>query len=229
MYWEENSTGKPFVVPDDIVDLVFGISCRSLPIDHAYALSQALHGALPWLQDEDDAGIHLIHGADSGNGWLRPDDPDGALLQLSRRTKLTLRVPKARVEDTRALTGMTLEIAGHALTVEAGTVRPLSSITTLFSRYVVADQDGEEEPFIEQMVSQLRSLRLPFRRLLCGKTRVLRTPDGDIVTRSLMVADLDPEGSVRLQQKGLGPARKMGCGLFVPHKGIDPVKRPDSD
>ena len=33
--------------PFDIVDAIFAISCRSLPVDHAYALSQAVQAALP--------------------------------------------------------------------------------------------------------------------------------------------------------------------------------------
>jgi hypothetical protein len=93
---------------------------------------------------------------------------------------------------------------------------------------VVADQGEDEEQFIEQVVGQLRGLGVPFRRLLCGKTRVLRTPTAKIFTRSLMVADLDVPGSVKLQQKGAGPGRKMGCGLFVAHKGIDAVTKPDA-
>ena len=40
-----------------------------------------------------------------------------------------------------------------------------------------------------------------------------------------MVAELTPEHSIRLQQAGLGEGRKMGCGLFIPHKGIKPVKQ----
>jgi hypothetical protein len=38
-----------------------------------------------------------------------------------------------------------------------------------------------------------------------------------------MVADLEAEESVALQQQGLGQGRMLGCGLFVPHKGIDTV------
>jgi len=52
----------------------------------------------------------------------------------------------------------------------------------------------------------------------------LNTPEGRIDTRSVMVADLQPESAVLLEQKGLGPGRKMGCGLFIPHKGIKAVK-----
>jgi hypothetical protein len=35
-----------------------------------------------------------------------------------------------------------------------------------------------------------------------------------------MIADLKPEDSIILQQHGLGDGRKMGFGLFVPHKDI---------
>ncbi len=55
----------------------------------------------------------------------------------------------------------------------------------------------------------------------------MQFPDGPVHTRSLMVADLSPDQSVHLQQIGLGPGRNFGCGLFVPHKGIKPVKADD--
>jgi CRISPR-associated protein Cas6 len=229
MYWEERSDDKPFAIPDDVVDLAFNISCRCLPLDHAYALSHALLDALPWLADEEDAGIHLIHGAASGNGWYAPDEGDSTLLYLSRRTRLTLRLPMGRVDDAGALTGRTLDIDGHALQVGRSSVRPLSSITTLFARHVVAREGDGEEQFIADMAGQLRGMGIPFRKMLCGKSHVLRMPQQQVLTRSLMIADLDVTGAVRLQQKGLGPGRKIGCGLFVPHKSIDSLKKQDQD
>jgi hypothetical protein len=44
-----------------------------------------------------------------------------------------------------------------------------------------------------------------------------------------MLADLTAEESVRLQEQGLGPLRQMGCGIFIPHKGIDAVKKAEDD
>ena len=38
-----------------------------------------------------------------------------------------------------------------------------------------------------------------------------------------MVAALPAAASLALQQQGLGDGRLMGCGLFVPHKGIEAV------
>jgi hypothetical protein len=65
--------------------------------------------------------------------------------------------------------------------------------------------------------------------MLGGITHTMKFPDGAVFTRSLMVADLAPEQSVRLQQAGLGEGRTIGCGLFLPHKGINPVKESASE
>lgn len=226
MYWDEDDKqAQTYTVPDEIVDLAFAISCRCLPLDHAHALSDALCRKLPWLAQDPDAGLHLIHGAESGNGWYRPDNPERDLLYLSRRTRLTLRVPKERLDETRALTGSELEIAGYTLAVGDPVVRLLNPLPTLFARYVAAEQAQSEEDFLEYSAAVLRGRGIPVRKLLCGRSHPLQTPEGPVFTRSLMVADLDPEQSVRLQQRGLGPRRVMGCGLFIPHKGIAPVRR----
>ena len=80
------------------------MQCKELPLDHAHALSQTIQQALPWFTDESLAGMHLIHGAESGNGWMRPQEPD-AILSLSKRTRFMLRLPKHRVEDASKLAG----------------------------------------------------------------------------------------------------------------------------
>ncbi len=80
MFWQDQEDKKQkFVVPDNVVDLSFKVQCKQLPLDHAHALSQTIQQALPWFAEEPQAGIHLIHGAESGNGWIRPQDPDAIL------------------------------------------------------------------------------------------------------------------------------------------------------
>ena len=44
-----------------------------------------------------------------------------------------------------------------------------------------------------------------------------------------MVADLDVEEAVVLQQRGIGVHQKIGCGLFIPHKGIKAVHEMTAD
>jgi hypothetical protein len=58
------------------------------------------------------------------------------------------------------------------------------------------------------------------KKMLCGKTHILRTPKKDWLTRHLMIADQTSEDSILLQQSGLGEGHLMGCGLFLPHRGI---------
>ena len=228
MYWSEDKQKEPaFVVPDDVVDLAFRFQCPTLPLDHAHSLSSELLSGLPWLAEEVHAGVHLIHGAASGNGWYRPEDPSTELLHLSRRSRMRLRVPSHRLDDARELTGKTLDVAGHAIEVGESTVFKLSSLSTLFARYVITTADLDESEFLEQAARQLQSLDIPARKMLGGITHSMQFPDGPVHTRSLMVAELEPEQSVRLQQLGLGPGRSFGCGLFMPHKGIKPVKTDD--
>jgi CRISPR-associated protein Cas6 len=229
MFWEEQKSDKPYQAPDDIVDLVYKINCKCLPLEHAKALSMAIHKALPWIADEEKAGIHLIHGAESGNGWMRPEDPANELLYLSRRTRMTLRLPKERLQDASELSGQKLNIEDHELEVGDSTVKTLSTQSTLFSRYVVSMDTESEDDFLARVYAELQQMDIKVSKLLCGKTHILQGHYGDIFTRSVMLAELKPEESVRVQQRGIGEGRKMGCGLFIPHKGIAPVKGAEDD
>ena len=222
MYWEEANTKTANVINDEIIDVVFGITCRVLPVDHANALSKALRKELAWLDDEPHAAIHTIHVAASGNGWYRPDSPD-QMLHPSRRTKLSLRIPRHRIDDVKSLTGKTLDIDGNALTIKEMTQKNLSDITTVFSRYIVVESAKDEMEFLNQIVASLQNMGIKPKKMLCGKEDKLRIDDGEVTTRSLMIADLSFEESVLLQQQGLGTHRLMGCGIFLPHKDISEI------
>jgi len=219
MQRQENDPAAEPAVPGDIVDAVFAISCRSLPVDHAYALSQAIQAELPWFAEEPRAGLHTVYGAASASGWMRPEGA-GALLQLSHRAKLALRLPRHRLDDAAALLGRTLEVAGRPLRVDQVAVRPLSRITTLFSRCVILAAEGDEAAFLAAAAGELGALGINPGTMLCGRVTPLETPARTYRTRSLMLAGLTPEQSLALQRQGLGAERKLGCGLFIPHKDI---------
>jgi CRISPR-associated protein Cas6 len=211
--------------PADIVDAVFAIACPSLPVDHAYALQQAIQDALPWFAEEPLAGLHTVHGAASGSGWMRPEGAD-ALLQLSHRARLALRLPRHRLQDAAALLGRTLQVAGWPLHVEKMSLRPLSRITTLFSRFVVLAA-GDEAAFVGAASGELGALGVRTERMVCGRVTLVVTPERTYQARSLMLAGLSPAQSLLLQQSGLGAGRKFGCGLFIPHKDIADLRSRD--
>jgi CRISPR-associated protein Cas6 len=224
MYWQQNNTeSEDFVVPDDIVDILYAIQAKTIGIDHAHALSTALLAALPWLNQEPRAGIHLIHVAESGNGWMRPDKPNHEVLHLSKRTKLRLRLPKNRLEQAKALTGQSLDIDGHRLVLGPLTVRVLSKSSTVFSRYIIDELQQSEQAFLQQQHQALTALDIKIKKMLCGKQHRHYHPSEPVITRSLMLAELDYAQSIRVQQIGLGEGRLFGCGLFLAHKDIAPV------
>jgi len=223
MLREKESAAPDQTVAGDIVDAVFAISCRSLPVDHAYALSQAIQAALPWFATEARAGLHIIRAAESGSGWMRPEDPH-TLLHLSQRTKLILRLPKHRLDAAAVLLGRTLDVAGHALRVDRLSLRPLSRITTLFSHCVMLAACGDESDFQLTASAQLDALGIQPGEMLCGRMTSIATPGRTLQTRSLMLAGLTLEQSVLLQQHGLGAEHKLGCGLFIPHKDIGDLR-----
>jgi CRISPR-associated protein Cas6 len=231
MYWTDEKRPADFAVPDDVVDVVFGIDCRELPVDHAHSLSAAIRATAPWIGGDERVGIHTVHVAGSQNGWERPAHGTQTRLLLSRRTKLTIRAPKEAVERlTQDLCGAVLDVDGCRLALRDAHTRLLSKQGTLQARYVVAESaDESEDAFLRRMARELAALDIRLRRALSGKTNLLATPAGPIATRSLMVADLSPDEAVRLQRHGLGPLRHMGCGIFIPHKGIDSVRGTDDD
>lgn len=226
MFWQEDEDKTlPYEVPDNILDLSFAIRCKQLPLDHAWALSQAIQTALPWFADEPLAGIHTIHVAESGNGWLRPEDAENQMLIPSRRTRMSLRIPKHRLQDAQILSGKTLEIADYPLTAGEPKEKPLTNASVIFARYVLTGADEEEPDFLRRMAGRIREIAdFKVKKMMCGKSHTLQTPDGLLHTRHLMIADLDNDPSIQLQQYGLGGGRKLGCGLFLPHKGIKTLK-----
>lgn len=223
MFWNDDSNKEAvYEVPDDIVDVNFKIKCPQLPLDHAHALSEAIALELPWINDCEGAGIHLIHGAESGNGWIRPTNPD-ELLFPSKRTLFTIRTPKERIEDIKSLNGKSIQLCNVSLEFSKPTIRKLSKLTTIFARYVLASEIEDETAFLNEMVALLAEKNIRPQKMMSGRTTRLRFPDKTLTARSLMIDGIDPTESVLLQQQGLGDGRIFGCGLFLPHKGIDAV------
>lgn len=224
MFWEEDEAKPSDDSTTGVVDIVFTVSARTFPVDHAHALSVAMLELLPWLAEETGAGIHQIHVAESGNGWERPD---GDLLFLSRRTKFTMRLPKERVADAEHLLGRTITVGGHELQFAKSTVKHFSVLPTLFSRYVLGLADESENEFLQRCADELKEMGIPVRKMLAGKTHTFKLPEGECMTRTLMIAELSSENAILLQQRGLGEGRLKGFGLFIPHKGITAVTDED--
>jgi len=222
MFWREDDDSKPeFKVPAEVYDLVFSLRGNRLQIDHADALADALQCRLSTKACQR-IGVHGVHMAGSGNGWNRPDHAD-AELPLSRRTRLAIRVHRDDHEEVAGLARQTLLLGGQQLQLGDSSIRKLSSMSCLYARAVCCDREQSESDFLEQIATALRRLGIDVSKMICGRSGEIRRAEGPLFTRALLVADLSPEESVTLQQQGLGEDRLLGCGLFVPHRGIDAV------
>ena len=74
-----------------------------------------------------------------------------------------------------------------------------------------------------RIAAEMAGLGIDVKKMLCGIGHTFGTPQGQVPTLSIMVADLDSESSIVLQRRGVGKGREMGLGLFLPHKSIKPV------
>lgn len=227
MYWNEDKKREKYQIPDDIIDLSFAIKCKCLPLEHMQALFESLNEVLPWLKDDKFAGIHPINGAESGNGWERSSDPN-ELIYLSRRQKMTMRLPKEYIADAENLVGQTIKVAGYDIELGKTSIKKLSDLPTTFCRSILVEQCMDEDDFLQWAFNELKSLDINVKKMMAGKERVVALADGnERITRSLMVAELAQTESVRIQQYGLGEGRKLGCGIFMPQKDIKAVNSDD--
>jgi len=203
-----------------MTDIAYMINCKTLPYDHAFELSNQITMVLPWLNDNLQNGIHMLHGPHAGHGWERSTDDT---IFLSKRTRLILRIPKTHIDQAKKLEGVTLKISNDTLVVGKSYEKPFAVTRDLFSKFVIVDEGIDEEQFLEKINNELQQNRISLHKTICGKTNTLEINNKKKSTRSLMLPGLSKQQSILIQDKGLGEGRIFGCGLFVPHKSIDAV------
>jgi len=196
----------------DAVDIAFALKGGTIPADHGWSLYRLLAERLTWLEADETAGVHPIRGARSGSG--------AAELYVGGRGRLMLRLPSARARESFALSGVRLEL-GEGMEVGAPQLRTLFAHGTLYSGFVTAGTDDEAE-FLRTVNAQLQLAGITCKVVL-GKLRRAAGAGGEMVGYSVMLHELSPEHSLAMQQTGLGAGRKLGCGIFVPHRSAAAV------
>jgi len=230
VYWSETEHESSQASDAACVDVWFRVEGRKLPVDHIFELRGEVGLHLPWLLENVGAGLQPVSVAPAANGWMRPDPTRGETLQLSRRTRLMMRVPAERASDCKALEGKVLHIRDCALRIGGSSVRPLLPSPAVFARQVVIPTGKhDEQDFLSWFSYQLSVLGIRALKLLPGMRSELRTSAETLHASSMLVAELTPAQSMRLQCAGVGAHRSLGCGLFIPHKDIAAVGDFNSD
>ena len=219
--WQEEEEKKPIADSSDMTDLSFSVDCKELPYDHAYELSSEILNLVPEIRNDKRNAIQTLHGPMSGNGWVRPDSEN---IPLSKRAKLIIRINKNQLNDIKNnIEGKEISLFGNTLKIGRSKVKNFLVVKDLFCRFVMSDHKTSEDDFLNIIQNELRGLNINIRKALCGRSMVISFGEKTLYTRSLMIADLSKEDSLKLQEEGVGDKKLYGCGIFLPHKSIDAV------
>ena len=199
------------------VDLLFPARGDPVPVDHAYPLYAALSRAVPAFHDPASATRFApLTGAAGEPGRLR----------LTERSHLRVRLPADAIRTVLPLAGKALDVGGAAVRLGPPSVFPLKPAAALGSHLVTFKHGEEPAAFLTTAKAKLAELGVTGELSVLAaeggpragepRRRVLRIGDATIVGYAVVVAGLDADGSVLLQERGLGGRTRMGCGFFLP-------------
>lgn len=208
------------------VDVCFGLSGRSVPLDHGYALYAALCRQVPPLHEKRWLGIHPLAGQPKDKG----------LLELRPGAELRFRIPVTNIPELMPLIGVSLDLAGHPLMLGSPSIRSLVPSRSLDARLVaikvtnpvrcasqeegrqVLDSKALQSRFEAEAKRQLGRLEVKGELAVYGR-RSIRVAGKHVIGFSVRITGLTEADSIRLQEHGLGGKRSMGCGIFRPTRG----------
>ena len=210
-----------------VQDILFRVVGKEVPTDHGYALFGALSRILEtendrWMHGNPHVGLHTIRGVHVSNGrWLIGD-----------KARLGLRLPSDLLLRSLKLVGKSIDLDGCKLRIGVGETRALTPTATLYCRIVTTKNGEDPTRFDAEVARQLAALDIGgkvFRVLKSARgshdrdpsRRIVRVKDKRIVGYAMLATELTMKESIRLQERGLGGRRRMGCGVFVPVRGTN--------
>jgi CRISPR-associated protein Cas6 len=189
----------------DRVELKFPFTGATLPSDQGYALYSAISRMIPEAHEADWLAIETIPGIARGDG----------LTQLDQEAGLKIRLPQERVPLILKLAGKRLELNGHTIRLGAPQIFLLKPSPQLYARIVTIKGFTEPEPFLDAVCRKLDEMGITGEPVV-GPRRVVRVGNHTIIGFALAIHELSDEGSIILQEQGIGGRRRMGCGIFSP-------------
>jgi CRISPR-associated protein Cas6 len=199
------------------VELQFPFTGKTLPSDHGYGLYGAISRVIPEAHSADWLAVETIPGAARGDG----------VTQLDPQAKLKIRIPQDRVPLILKLAGKRLEVDGHAIRLGAPQIYLLKPAMALYARIVTIKGFTEPEPFRDAVCRKLDELGVKGEPVV-GPRRVVKVGNHTVVGFGLTVHELSEEGSIILQEQGVGGRRRMGCGFFQPVSGKGKNEYPET-
>lgn len=224
-----------------IIELSYRLRGTPLPQDHGYSLYRAVAGIVPWVAEpaQIDLAIVPIQGS-AHRGFLH----------LTSVSRLAFRLNADDVEKLLPLADQTLVVEAATLRLGSPTEYRLRPVPGLASQFVVAEHSRHSDEVLEGLKAEFLTLDIravPTLRMRHGREgagpseqgrRSFDCPyarhtrhigDRAVVGWEVQVFGLAPEESFRLQERGAGPGRRYGCGVFMPVVGERPRPASRSD
>lgn len=187
------------------VDLRFPVVGTTLPSDHGYAMFAAISRVIPEAHGSDWLALETIPGVARGDG----------LIHINERARLRVRLPQERLPLMLKLAGKRLALNGISIRLGVPEVSLLGPASSVYARCVTIKKFTDPEPFLDAVARKLDELGIKGEPEL-GPRRAFKVGNHTIVGFGLSIHDLSDEGSIVLQERGLGGRRHMGCGFFNP-------------
>lgn len=211
---QQNTDSSNFNLP--YVELSFEVLGQTLPADHGYGLYSAIAHSQEQIHNLEGVSIQTIVGIPDKLG----------MIHLSDRSRLRIRLPAEKVPLVYPLAGKQLTIGKHRIRLGIPQIFVLQPVAKLQSRIVTIKGFQEPEPFLAAAQRQLDTLQIqgnlaiPLNKEGETNRKAIKIKTYSVVGFSLEITDLNDEDSIRLQALGLGGKHRMGCGIFVPMKGL---------
>ena len=204
---------------NNIVNLWFPVRGEYLYADQNHRLLASLSKQCPAIHEIKNLSINTIAGIPDKQGKIA----------LTRNSKLLIRLPVEAIAQVYSLAGQTLTIGSYAIKLGNPELQTLQAVDTLQARLVTIKGYTEPQSFLEAAQRQLDALEIEGKigipandkrepkRLTLKINKAEQKKSYTIVGFSVVVADLKPEDSIKLQTQGIGGKRRMGCGVFYPN------------
>ena len=204
----------------EVVDCTLAVKGERIHLDHSYELFSALSRKQIVLHDPSlKIGIFGVNGS--------PDRKNKAILHLSERSRLRLRLPIKDVGIAYRLEGQSLIVGSYELQLGEVNIRLLDPSPSLTSRLIVIKKATEPDLFLTSCQRQIDELNIKGEIALDNRSdgkakyKTIKVRGFTVMGFGVTVTNLNPIDSLILQQEGLGGKRKMGCGMFVPVQSVN--------
>lgn len=209
----------------NFLEIQFSLRGRTLPADHGYALYSAIKKLLQETKNEAlpqdlPSEIRLCS---------IPGIPDRAgMIYLNRSSRFRLRCSSEQMQTWyRFLQNQVLDIRGHLIRLVQPTITLPETSNILVSRLVTFNLEAVDHfdvprYFLESCQKGLDRLEIKGKAFIPSDTngdlarRTIQVKDKKIIGYGVVVEELNPQESLKLQWHGLGGRQHFGCGWFYP-------------